>query len=56
MLSDNCRFHFDIRSNAGIMAVDGDPVNQSEIHIFSLAIRLFAFSERPLTIIRAAMN
>jgi len=30
MPSDICRFHFHIRSNAGIMAGNRDPVNQSE--------------------------
>ena len=30
MLSDICRFHFHIRSNAGIMTGNRDLVNQSE--------------------------
>ena len=30
MLSDICRIHFHIRSNAGIMASNRDLVNQSE--------------------------
>ena len=28
MLSDICRIHFHIRSNAGMMAGNGDPMNQ----------------------------